>query len=80
MSIKHKADSFRGAVAITPNDSNDLTDAVSALYIGVTGAVKVTTASNETVTFVAVAVGILPIAVKKVFATGTAALSIIGLK
>lgn len=78
--INFKAGSYKGAVAITPHDTNDLTDPVSALYIGTAGALKVITASGETVTFANVAVGLLPLAVTRVFSTGTAAAGIVGLK
>lgn len=78
--IKYKDQSYRGALAITPSDTVDLAIPVSALYIGVTGAVKVILASGETATFVAVPVGIFPIAVTRVFAIGTLATSIIGLR
>lgn len=80
LNINFKSSSYHGAVSITPSDSADLADPVSALYIGGTGAVKVDLASGETVTFAAVPVGIFPIAVKKVYATGTAATNIVGLK
>jgi len=78
--IKFKADSYRGAVAITPSDAANLTDPVSGLYIGTAGALKVDTASGETVTFANVVAGVLPLAVVKVYATGTAATGIVGLK
>ena len=80
ISIKYKHDSFLGAVSVTPSDTINLTDPVSSLYIGVTGNIKVDMASGETVTFLSVPVGVLNIAVKKVYATGTTATSIIGLK
>ncbi len=70
-----------GAVAITPHDSNDLTDPCSGFYVGVAGAVKVITASGETVTFANVVAGIVvPLAITRVFSTGTAATGIVGLK
>lgn len=78
--LKFKEDSYRGASSITPNDSADLTDAVSAVYVGTTGTLKVDTASGETVTFQSVPVGIFPVAVKKVYSTGTSAANLIGLK
>lgn len=78
--IKYKSDSFRGAEAVTPSDTVDLTDPVSALYIGGTGALKVDMANGDTVTFAAVPVGVFHIAVTRVYSTGTAATNIIGLK
>jgi hypothetical protein len=80
MTIEVKKDNYRGAVAITPNDSADLTDSVSALHISVAGALKVDMLSGETVTFASVPVGTIAIAVSKVYATGTAATGIVGLK
>ena len=67
------------AVLLTPDNSNDLVDVARALYIGVTGALKVDTAGGDTVTFVAVPVGIFPVRVKRVYATGTDADSIVAL-
>ena len=78
--IAYKKNSYLGAEAITPSDSADLAVPVSALHISVAGALKVTTASGEVVTFAAVPVGVFPLAVKKVFATGTAATGIVGLR
>lgn len=78
--INFKSDSYRGAVAITPSNTVDLVDPVSALHISVAGALKVITASGETVVFANVPVGITPICCTRVFATGTAATGIVGLK
>ena len=78
--IKYKSDSFRGAASITPSDSADLTDPISAIYVGGTGAIKVDMVSGETVVFAAVPVGVFPIAVTRVYSTGTAATNMIGLK
>jgi hypothetical protein len=78
--IAYKKDSYRGGVAITPHDTNDLTDPVSALYIGTAGSLKVITASGETVAFANVAIGLLPLACTRVYNTDTAAAGIVGLK
>lgn len=81
--VQFKPNSFKGAVEITPNDSADLTDPVSALYIGGsgTGGLKVDMASGETVTFAGLTANtVLHIAVKRVYSTGTGVTSIIGLK
>lgn len=79
---KVKKDNYTGGVAITPNDTTDLVDPVSALYIGGagTGALKVDTIGGDTITLAGVAVGILEIAVKRVYATGTGVTNIVGLK
>lgn len=79
-SIKIKKENYTGAVAITPSDSADLVDPVSALHISVAGTLKVDMVSGETVAFPVVPVGIFEIAVKKVYATGTASTGIVGLK
>ena len=78
--LKHKKNSFLGAAAITPSNTVDLVPAVSALHISVAGALKVDMASGETVTFASVPVGTIHIAVTRVYATGTAATGIVGLR
>ena len=65
------------AVAVTPDDSNDLAEAPSILYIGVSGNVRVDLAKEGTVTYLSVPVGFLNIYVKRVHATGTTATNII---
>lgn len=81
VSIKYKASSYLGADAITPHDTNDLALPVSGFYVGVAGAVKVITAAGDTVTFANVVAGIVvPLAVTRVFSTGTAATGIVGLR
>jgi hypothetical protein len=67
-----------GAYAVTPD--NSATQNARALYIGVSGDVAVVTRNRSTsVTFKAVPVGILPVQVTKVLATGTTATDIIAL-
>lgn len=82
---------YRVAIAVTPSDTKDVTDATGdasqsytrGLYIGVAGDVTVIMASDTgtgtSVTFKAVPLGILPIEVRRVKATGTAATNIVGL-
>jgi hypothetical protein len=67
------------AAAVTPSDGTDLTNTASALYVGTAGALKVDTAKGETVTFGAVAAGLLPLRVKRVYSTGTVASNIVAL-
>jgi len=68
------------AVAVTPHDSNELTNWCRALYIGGAGNVTVITIKGTTVAFVAVPAGtILPIRCKIVKSTGTTATSIVAL-
>jgi len=64
------------AVAVTPADDGAL-NPTRALYIGATGDVTVDMAENGTnITFTAVPVGIFPIQVTRVYATGTTATGI----
>jgi len=49
------------------------------LYIGTAGNLKVQTAGGDIITFVAVPVGLFPLQVNKVFATGTGASNIVAL-
>ena len=63
--------SARGAVSITPNDTNNINN-TRALYIGVSGNLRVSMVDGQTVTFQGLLAGsILPIQVTRVFATGT---------
>jgi hypothetical protein len=66
------------ASAVTTSDSATI-PATSALYIGVSGDVKVDFAGTGTVTLKAVPVGFLPVKVVKVYAAGTTATNIIAL-
>ena len=66
------------AAAITPHDSNNLTQP-EWIYVGVTGNVKIITEGGSTVTYTAVPAGdTLPIKVTRVFSTGTSATTMIG--
>jgi len=68
------------AVAVTPSDSADLTQTTRSLYIGVAGDVAVyMTGATTSVTFVGVPIGVLPIRVDRILATGTTANSIVAL-
>ena len=63
------------AAAVTPSDSADLAQ-VSVIFVGVGGNVKVTTAQGTAVTFTGVNAGaVLPVQVRRVWATGTTASS-----
>jgi hypothetical protein len=69
---------FGHGTAVTTSDS--VVQNYSALYIGVTGDVTVVMLGDTVpVLFKAVPVGILPVAVSKVMATGTTATIIVGL-
>lgn len=78
--IRYKSDSFRGASTITPSDSANLENPVSAIYVGGTGNLSVVMANGESATFTNVPVGVLEIAVVKVLSTGTTATGLVGLK
>ena len=64
--------------AVTPHDTNTI-ETCRALYIGVSGDVKVTAKDGGTATFLSVPIGILPVMTNQVFATGTTATDIIAL-
>jgi hypothetical protein len=71
---------YANSIAVTPSDVTPLAQPCRALYIGGTGAVKVTTIDGTSVTFSAVPVGtLLPVQCSLVFATGTTATLIIAL-
>ena len=69
----------RDAASVTTDDVT--ANIFNGLFIGTAGNIKVTTHEGSDVTFNNVGNGeFLPIAVKKIFATGTTASNIIGLK
>ena len=73
-----------GGVAVTPSDTQDMAFTARALYVGTagaTGTVKVKAANGDVIVFVGLAAGsILPVAVLRVYATGTDASNIVALK
>lgn len=75
----NKSDPATHAFAITPSDGVDLSNWALALYVGGGGDVKVDTWGGETVTFANVQPGVLPVRVKRVYATGTTATGLVGL-
>lgn len=64
--------------SVTPHDTNDFTNNGRAIFVGTAGALKVDTVGGDTVTLPAtLQAGVWhPIAVKRVYATGTAATDI----
>lgn len=69
------------AVAVTPNDSTDLTYVTRAVYVGGTGNMVVTMAGGgSNVTFTGIPAGsVLPIRVSRILSTSTTATSIVAL-
>jgi len=68
------------AIAVTPSDSADLGIDARGLYVGGDGNVAVTMRGGGDVLLAGVLAGtILPVAVKRVLATGTTATSIVAL-
>jgi len=68
------------AAAVTPADDTDLEYASRALYIGVTGDIKVDmVGGEEAVTFSNVPVCIFPIRVERIYSTDTTATNIVSL-
>lgn len=66
-----------GAYAVTPDDSNDLSEMTLSLYIGTAGTLKVTMLDGSVVSYAAIAAGRHPLRVKRVWATGTSATGIV---
>lgn len=76
-SVNHPAAS---AVAVTPHDTNPLTNISRGLYIGTAGNLAVVMQDGTEVNFASVPAGaVLPIRVQKVKATGTTAGNIVAL-
>ena len=73
--------------SVTPSDTTDVPSVGGdgsknngcVLYVGGTGALKVTTAGGSILTFAAVSVGFFPVQVVRVWSTGTDATDIIAL-
>jgi hypothetical protein len=70
--------------AITPNDSTNLAEGTRAIWVGGAGNIKVTLVDDDGnhggFTLVAVPAGtLLPLAARRVYATGTTATQLIGL-
>lgn len=74
-------DNYISAKVVAGNDTTDLPDGIcNALYAGGAGDIKVDMFDGSTVTFKAVPAGsLLPILVKRVYATGTTGLDLIAL-
>ncbi len=64
------------ALAVSPNDSDDLPYVSRAIYVGTAGSLRVLTLENDDVTYTNF-VGTKVLRVKRVFATGTSATDIV---
>lgn len=74
------SDPAQHALAVVPNDAVDLAQATRGIYVGTSGDLTVTLVGDSaSVTFLAVPVGILPVCVKRVWATGTGASNLLAL-
>jgi hypothetical protein len=70
-----------GGSAVTPSDTQDLAFVARSLYVGGMGDVKVKTANGDEITFASVPGGTwLPVAVTRVYATGTSATGLVAVK
>ena len=68
------------AAAVTPDDGTTFSEPTRALYVGGAGNLTVRMyPGGQTVTFNAAPVGVLPVRVDRVLATGTAATNIVRL-
>jgi hypothetical protein len=66
------SDPAHHAAAVTPNDTVDLPVASTAIYIGVSGNLKVTMLGGEILTFANVPIGWHPIRITRVWTSTTA--------
>jgi hypothetical protein len=74
-----KTISIRNIVAITPNDSVDLTNATKGIYVSATSTLKIDTVGGQTVTIASLAGGIWhPIQAKRIYNIGTSATGLLG--
>ena len=68
------------ALAVLPDDAADLPQVTRALYVGGAGNLTVTMRGGDVVTFEGVSGGtLLPVRVRRVYASGTTASGILGL-
>lgn len=77
--MSYVSDPAHRAAVVTPNDVTVLDPPTRSLYIGVTGNLTVRMVDGMDATFNNVPVGIFPIRVDKVYATGTTATNMVAL-
>lgn len=70
---------YRHAAAVSPHDTNELSNVTRAIYVGVSGDVSLVTAEGETVLFKAAPVGVLRVRAKQVKSTSTTATNMLAL-
>lgn len=71
---------IRAGEAVTPSNTEELPQAVRALYVGTGGDLAIETVDGSDLTFIAVTAGsIYPFKAKKVKATGTTASDIVAI-
>lgn len=70
---------IRGGVAVTPSDTDDLARVSDYLYIGTAGTLKIIFADGVTLVFAAIAAGLYPFRVSRVYSNGTSATNIVAL-
>ena len=77
MSKARLGDPAEDAIPVTPSDANDLANGpCRALVIGTAGSLSVVTLAGEVRNLLGVPVGVLPLQVRRVRATGTTATNI----
>jgi len=77
--MSHVSDPGEFAAVIVPNDSTVLTTPTRAIWVGVAGNIAVRMRGGNLVTFTGVPVGLLPIQVDKILATGTTATTMLAI-
>lgn len=73
-------DPASSAAAVTTHDTNELANLTTRVFVGGAGNIKVTMMDGTDVTFTGVIAGsVLPIRVRRIFATGTTATNIVAM-
>lgn len=69
----------RGLLAITPNDSTDISAQIRAINVAESGTVKLTMLDGSEGTIFVAAGSVFPVRARRIWATGTTATGIVGL-
>jgi hypothetical protein len=67
----------RNAAVVTPSDSNDLTFVTRGIYVGVAGNIAVIMSGNGGPVTIPVQPGLQPLAVSRIYSTGTTATGLV---